>query len=406
VLQDRREGTFSWFKLAEWFIIRAMPDNERPDDVFLQDFRASAARFPESIASSLAIQSGLVDALFEGSRDIILLTDPGLRIIRASAFAAALMGYGSSELLGKPVGRFLDGSQQGSRLAEAAASLASAEERRSGDFSIVTRGGASVTVRLCVRRLEDRTGNAYGHLVTGGPIPAHGGPAAECGDASNGLVDRVLRGIPDPVLLMDPFDSVVLDCNTASEGLLGRTRIELIGASLLSLHADPAAYRERRKLAAEAYSRAGVWQGDAELARKDGAKVLCGMTEIALFNLDGSLSLVIAIARDLSAERRKEAELSRLISGVSALSAQLALLAASSREPEREESLSALGFTARQSEIARLIVSGASTKEAAFALGLSESTVKNHLAVMFRKIGASSRIDFVRLISERRVKLS
>jgi len=383
-----------------------MPDNERPDDVFLQDFRASAARFPESIASSLAIQSGLVDALFEGSRDIVLLTDPGLRIIRASAFATALMGYGTSELLGKPIGRFLDGSLQGTRLSEAASSLASAEERRSGDFSLVTRGGASVPVRLCVRRLEDRTGHAYGHLVTGGPLRSDGGLAADCGDASNGLVDRVLHGIPDPVLLIDPFDSVVLDCNTASEGLLGRTRADLIGASLLSLHADPAAYRERRKLAAEAYARAGVWQGVAELAHKGGAKVLCAMTEIALFNLDGSLSLVIAIARDLSAERRKEAELSRLISGVSALSAQLARLAASSREPEREESLSALGFTARQSEIARLIVSGASTKEAAFALGLSESTVKNHLAAMFRKMGVASRVDFVRLISERRVKLS
>ncbi|MDP3178334.1 MAG: PAS domain-containing protein, partial [Spirochaetaceae bacterium] len=190
-----------------------MPDNELPDDVFLRDFRASAARFPESIASSLAIQSGLVDALFEGSRDIVLLTDPGLRIIRASAFATALMGYGSSELLGKPIGRFMDGSMQGTRLSEAAASLASAEERRSGDFSLITSGGASLPVRLCVRRLEDRAGHAYGHLVTGGLVHASGGLVADGGDASNALVDRVLHGIPDPVLLIDPFDSVIVDCN-------------------------------------------------------------------------------------------------------------------------------------------------------------------------------------------------
>jgi DNA-binding NarL/FixJ family response regulator len=48
-------------------------------------------------------------------------------------------------------------------------------------------------------------------------------------------------------------------------------------------------------------------------------------------------------------------------------------------------------LTPRQREIFDLIVVGTSNKEIARELGLSQGTVKIHIAKLFRKLGASSR---------------
>ena len=52
-------------------------------------------------------------------------------------------------------------------------------------------------------------------------------------------------------------------------------------------------------------------------------------------------------------------------------------------------------LTARELEIVRLIADGGTNASVAGACGISESTVKNHLANIFRKIGACSRSQMV-----------
>jgi two-component system nitrate/nitrite response regulator NarL len=57
-------------------------------------------------------------------------------------------------------------------------------------------------------------------------------------------------------------------------------------------------------------------------------------------------------------------------------------------------------LTARQAEIVRLAAQGASNKEIAQALGIAPHTVKNHLAQIFEKLGASNRAQAVALTRE------
>jgi two-component system, NarL family, nitrate/nitrite response regulator NarL len=57
-------------------------------------------------------------------------------------------------------------------------------------------------------------------------------------------------------------------------------------------------------------------------------------------------------------------------------------------------------LTARQAEIVRLAAQGASNKEIAQALGIAPHTVKNHLAQIFERLGASNRAQAVALARE------
>lgn len=58
-------------------------------------------------------------------------------------------------------------------------------------------------------------------------------------------------------------------------------------------------------------------------------------------------------------------------------------------------------LSARELEVIRLLVSGASNKEIATALGLSENTIKTHLSRIFDKLGARSRAEVVAIALQR-----
>ncbi len=54
-------------------------------------------------------------------------------------------------------------------------------------------------------------------------------------------------------------------------------------------------------------------------------------------------------------------------------------------------------LTARESEVVALLVEGVSNKNIAFALDISEGTVKIHINNIFRKAGVTSRADLISL---------
>lgn len=59
-------------------------------------------------------------------------------------------------------------------------------------------------------------------------------------------------------------------------------------------------------------------------------------------------------------------------------------------------------LTPREKEIVRLIVSGASNKQVASALDISERTVKGHLSNVFQKLGVTDRLKLVLYITDGR----
>lgn len=57
-------------------------------------------------------------------------------------------------------------------------------------------------------------------------------------------------------------------------------------------------------------------------------------------------------------------------------------------------------LTFREREVAKLLVTGATNKEIAMELSLSEKTVKGHMTALFRKLGVRSRLRLALLLSQ------
>jgi DNA-binding NarL/FixJ family response regulator len=66
--------------------------------------------------------------------------------------------------------------------------------------------------------------------------------------------------------------------------------------------------------------------------------------------------------------------------------------------PTRHQGLVSVSLSNREGQVAQLLVDGLSNKEIAKALGIADITVRLHLRRVFRKLGARSRTDAVRII--------
>jgi len=83
-----------------------------------------------------------------------------------------------------------------------------------------------------------------------------------------------------------------------------------------------------------------------------------------------------------------------VLDGLILLEARRWALPAGEPAPEPGPEWPAEGLTARESEIARRILEGASAKEIAAALSLSPKTVENHTYRIYQKLGVRSRLQF------------
>jgi DNA-binding NarL/FixJ family response regulator len=70
-------------------------------------------------------------------------------------------------------------------------------------------------------------------------------------------------------------------------------------------------------------------------------------------------------------------------------------------EDRRERAARGVGLTPREGEILTALGTGKANKQIAFDLGVTEQAVKYHLTNVYRKLGATNRVEALRLAGER-----
>ena len=95
-----------------------------------------------------------------------------------------------------------------------------------------------------------------------------------------------------------------------------------------------------------------------------------------------------------------------LIAGGEWFAAEVPSTPPGSRVREWSVTPAELGLTPRQGEILALIVQGLPNKRIALALGLSESTVKEHVTAILDRLGVNSRVQAITHLRGRRLALA
>jgi len=345
--------------------------------------------------------AGLLRELMDCVDSLVLVADRSLRVLEANRAASVFLGYPASELASKGL-LSLIAKEDRQRIAQL---CKSARERRGCDAVLVTRQKKRAPARLSVSPVRGADGGTGLLLLVARPS---GGLRSKAGeDPTNGLAERMLKGFADPLFIVDGQSRTIRDCNGAAVATFGFSRRELLGRRLLDRFSLPGPVQRGRAIEANAdrnYATAGIFQERVLFPRGDGAPLPCDLIGLPFFGRDGSLSLIIAMLFDRSREEAREAELSEIVERVRGLSSELASLTSGPASRPRSKRFSDFGLTPRQVDIARLCASGSPSKEIGFELGIAESTVKNHLAEIYRKMGVHSRMGLARAVSARRIR--
>jgi PAS domain S-box-containing protein len=178
-------------------------------------------------------------------------------------------------------------------------------------------------------------------------------------------------------------DRHILLWNPAAERLLGHTRDEAIGRTCCEVFQATAPRRACPHITAMDGSSGSV---DVRIRRKSGEPIWLSVSTLTLPPENGEGPVTIHLFRRTT---------SVLHEAPAAAAPAVPTLPGA---PEVAASADAAGsgpLTPRETEVLRLLASGANTKIAAQRLGVSPSTIRNHVQNMFMKLGVHSRLEAV-----------
>lgn len=128
---------------------------------------------------------------------------------------------------------------------------------------------------------------------------------------SHKLLEKVLAGLNEAVLVVNPYTRLVQVCNRTTEVMFGYTRDELIGHETDFLHVNQAMFEEFGKTALLSYQTHGFFATEYQMRRKNGEIFPTEHFLVPLYDDNNELLNVVSVVRDITERKRAEAELKR-----------------------------------------------------------------------------------------------
>lgn len=166
--------------------------------------------------------------------------------------------------------------------------------------------------------------------------------------------DRLLAFELLPVGLCLTRDRIIAACNTAFVSMFSYQPSELIGSSLRGLYASEREFEEVAQRALPQLLAEGCYSDERIMQKKDGQLFWCHVSG-RVENREQPFACAAWMFEDLSPKRPLTLE-----------------------------------FTAREREVAQLLVTGQTSKQIARALGISHRTVEAHRASLMRRLNVAT----------------
>lgn len=233
--------------------------------------------------------------------------------------------------------------------------------------------------RLSLLRIWDPQASQAAFLAQ---LELPGGQDHACLAATDGNKPGLnIHGIADPALIIESRTRIIHEVNEGYCRIFGWDRRDLIGMSTLGIHESGQAWKDFARKYEAPDAALGVYRGSWRFRSHSGKLIPC---HVLMLRLDARveekcLTLSILLMDEDSRPSLDEEEAGPRPESV--------------RDHESSQLLPVL--TSRQSQIVMLLAKGLSSKEIGRILGISESTVKNHLSQLYRRFQCPSRISLL-----------
>ena len=325
--------------------------------------------------------------------------DPGMRILCVSSSWLSWLGYSAGSVIGRDIGLFLDAETRARFEQQARAMLLDGDRAQTIRCRFVKRSGEAVDAMVSFAAELDPSGELATTTCASIELPKY--------QYDDGLT-QLIKNSPAPALSWQLGNLTIRETNTAFEALMGFPRGTLVGQNVdnLGLLGSKAV---RQKFEQE-LSRCGSLQfQDLSLRASNGEMLTCAASATLIHLSDQACGVLML--QDMTERRRDEAQLFEAIEAIMKDSTwfsrmvieKLATLRAPPSPSGRQTEWSEL--TRREREVLTMISVGQSDLEIARQLGLTRSTVRNHVATLYSKIDVHTRSAAIVWARERGINL-
>ena len=241
-------------------------------------------------------------AAFEGAFDAVYILNDEARIVKANPSAADLYGLDLAELRGRSIMEFLPEKYDSDEVQN----FLQENDTEPGTVTIVTAEGAEREIEI-----SSAANIVPGqHLITARDVTERVEQQQTLEETTQRL-QAIVETCPDPILAIDDEGEIQL-WNEAAEDLFGYQSEEVVGNSILSLdlHDDG---QESQIIEQFQQAMAGEQLRDFEIERqtRSGEPIHLSVSTAPLRGEAGSITGLMALARDITEQKRREAELER-----------------------------------------------------------------------------------------------
>ena len=308
------------------------------------------------------------------------------RIVTVSDRWLELLQYKRGEVLGRRITEFLTPPAKALYLDRTTTDTPDRQARRDVEYQFVKKSGTIADVLVCTRFGPDRHGMPVRTTAV----------LTDITDRKHGE-ERFAKAFslaPVPMMLTDLEQSILVDANQAFTTMIGHPTVEVIGRSIgeLDIWASGA---EAARFGDALSCRQAVRNLDVVIRAADGTTIDC-LLSMEFVSLQGA-RCALAVLQDITDRRRSEAQLFEAIEAVMhdtswfsrGVIEKLAHLRQASPAMPAGPVLGDL--TKREQEILAYLSQGQKDDQIGGILGLSRSTIRNHVAAIYAKIGVHSR---------------
>ncbi len=338
--------------------------------------------------------------LMDSIDDFVFLMDERLRIIKANRTAGLQLGFTDEEFSTKHLKDIIHPQERRKFIKN----TKPIRGRFGGETILRGKSRTALHVGYSLSYLRSCDEECGAYLLVCRPVETPERSTDLTG--THELRRRILDSMGEPLFVIDFPARTICECNQCALNLTGFKGSELIGRSMfdfLVFGGEHESMDSRIARVNESYAETGFFKTRVFLKRKKKTAIPCDCLSIPFFRDSGHADYTILALMDRSVEEGWKVLLSEFAAKARSFADDLSGFAAEGGALPEGKRLSSQGFTPRQIEIARLVFEGCPSKEIGRELGISESTVKNHLAVMYKKIGATSRVDFIHKLIEDRI---
>jgi PAS domain S-box-containing protein len=119
----------------------------------------------------------------------------------------------------------------------------------------------------------------------------------------------ILDSIGEAVIVIDPEERTIRNCNTVTEELFGYSKSELIGRNTSVLHVTQEHYEKFGEESEKVLDRGEVYKGQFQMKRKDGSIIDTYNTVSSLNKEQGWEEGVVSVIRDITDQKETEKKL-------------------------------------------------------------------------------------------------